>query len=137
MILLQRQRSRGNNERYLATDKFAWQMILLPRQDKRGNNVYSLATITFAWQMIYLPRHNGRGNNTLSNKIIAWQQKSIATLSLIVFTTSRYKDECGKCSYCHTNECCDNVLLQCLATLQEKLTLATPNQQRLQVLIAT
>ena len=74
MILLQRQRGRGNNERYLATDKFAWQMILLPRQDKRGNNVYSLATITFAWQMIYLPRHNGRGNNTLSNKIIAWQQ---------------------------------------------------------------
>ena len=127
MILLQRQRGRGNNERYLATNKFAWQMILLPRQDKRGNNVYSLATITFAWQMIYLPRHNGRGNNTLSNKIIAWQQKSIATLSLIVFTTSRYEDEHGKCSYCHANECCDNVLLQCLATLQEKLTLAMPN----------
>ena len=127
MILLQRQHGRGNNEWYLAMNKFAWQMILLPCQDKRGNNVYSLATITFAWQMIYLPRHNGRGNNTLSNKIIALQQKSIATLSLIVFTTSRYKDERGKCSYCHANECCDNVLLQCLATLQEKLTLATPN----------
>jgi hypothetical protein len=127
MILLHQQCSRGNNEWYLATDKFAWQMILLPCQDKRGNNVYSLATITFAWQMIYLPRHNSRGNNTLGNKILAWQQKSIATLSLVVFTTSRHEDKRGKCSYCHTSKCCDNVLLQCLATLQEKLTLAMPN----------
>lgn len=102
-------------------------MILLPRQDKRGNNVHSLTTIKFAWQMIYLPRHNGHGNNTLGNKNLAWQQKSIAMLLLVAFTTSRYEDERGKCLYCHANECCDNVLLQCLTTLQEKLTHATPN----------
>lgn len=104
MILLQRQHGRGNKERYLATNKFAWQMIVLPRQDKRGNNVYSLATITFAWQMIYLPQHNGRGKNTLGNKILAWQQKSIATPTNVAITSyCNAWHRCKKTNSCNAN----------------------------------
>lgn len=66
--------------------------------------------------MMYLPWHAARGNNTLGNNILVWQQNPIATLSIIVFTTTFYEDERGKCSYCHANERCNNVLLPCLAT---------------------
>jgi hypothetical protein len=66
--------------------------------------------------MVYLPRHGGHGNNTLGNKNLAWQQKSIATLSIIACTTSWYEERHGKCLYCHDRERCDNILLPCLAT---------------------
>ena len=41
---------------------------------------------------------------------------SIATLSIIAFTTSCYEDGRGKCLYSHDRERCVNVLLPCLAT---------------------
>ena len=102
-------------------------MILLPWHNDRGNNVWSLAMNKIAWQTVYLPRHNGRGNNTLGNKILAWQYRLLQwhcswQMSLLLRHRSLHvpplamKVVSGKCLYCHDCECCDNVLLPCLAT---------------------